>query len=278
MIRMSLTRRLGGFGILLLATLGLLLCLGGIAGAWWGKTRVDAAGATVFQAADHAFVYVDAKLALVKQGLENSRSRVIDLSRFADRLKNAEVDVRQECQPLLETLEDIHQELKWAESWLDSSQALADGLSQISSAALSSAFAAARPDSTGVAVAREVHELSESVAEALAKIQDLRTELASLRDTGVITRTVTLGVIDRVAVLDAKVAALCVRIDALAARVAATRATFAEHGQTFRRWTLAATVAASLLPLWFGLSQLAVLALGWRWTNSGKRPAPPPAP
>lgn len=264
---MSLTRRIAGHGILLLALLGLLLCLGGIAGSWWAKNRVDTAGAAVFQAADNAFVFVDAKLDLVKQGLGQSRSRVVDLSRFADRLKNAEVDVRQECQPLLKTLEDIHQELKWAESWLDSCQALADGLSQISSATLSSDYAATRPDSTGVAVAREVHALSESVADALAKIQALRTELANLRDTGVITRTVTLGVIDRVAVLDAKVADLCDRIDTLDAKVATARVSFAEQGRKFRWWTLAAAVAASLLPLWFGLSQIIVAVYGWRMAH-----------
>jgi hypothetical protein len=274
---MTWTRRLGGFGILLLATLGLLLCLGGIVGAWWAKSRVDAVGAAVFKAADKSFVFVDAKLELVKQGLGQSRSRVVDLSRFADRLKNTEIDVRQECQPLLQTLEDIHQELKWAESWLDSSQALADGLSQISAAALTSEFAAARADSTGVAVAGEVQKLSESVADTLARLQVLRAELAKLRETGVITRTVTLGIIDRVAVLDAKVADLGVRVDQLDAKVEAVRASFAEQDRKLKWWTLAATVAASLLPLWFAYSQIVVGLLGWRKVHPPATP-PPPAP
>ncbi len=272
---MSLTRRATGYAILLLALLGLLLCLGGIAGTWWAKSRVDTVGAAVFKAADEAFGFVDVKLELIKQGLGRSRSRVVDLSRIAERLKNSNTDVRQECQPLLETLADIHQELKWAESWLDSSQVLADGINQISAAALSSDFAATQPDSKAVAVAREVHGLSASVADALAKLQALRAELVKLQESGVLARTVTLGIIDRVAVLDAKVADLSARIDQFDATVMTTRAAFAEQSRKLHWWTLAAAIALSFLPLWFGYSQIVVGLLGWRRAHPPVTPPPP---
>jgi hypothetical protein len=60
------TRRLAGSGILTLAVLGLLLCLGGTAGAWFIKSRVDAVGDAVFGTADEAFGFVNEKLDRVK--------------------------------------------------------------------------------------------------------------------------------------------------------------------------------------------------------------------
>lgn len=49
---MNIVRRLTGHGTLLLAVLGLLLCIGGVVGVWVGKSRVDPVGAAVFGTAD----------------------------------------------------------------------------------------------------------------------------------------------------------------------------------------------------------------------------------
>lgn len=117
-------------------------------------------------------------------------------------------------------------------------------------------------------MAREVHALSASVADALAKLQALRTELEKLQESGVLARNVTLGIIDRVAVLDAKVADLCSRIDQLDVKVVAARESFAEQARKLRWWTLAAAMVASLLPLWLGYSQVVVGLLGWRMAKS----------
>jgi hypothetical protein len=167
---MNTVRRLAGDGALLLATLGLFLCIGGIVAAWVGKSRVDTVGATVFGAADEAFGFVDIKLDRVKQVLERSRHRVSDMSRIAEQLKNAEANARKEYEPLLQTLEEVYQELKSAESWVDSSHAVASGISRVSAAVMSSDFAASRQESTGVAVALELQQFADAVAEALARL------------------------------------------------------------------------------------------------------------
>jgi hypothetical protein len=93
----------------------------------------------------------------------------------------------------------------------------------------------------------------------------------------VLARQVTLGITERVAILDGKVAALQARIDQLAEKVADARNVFSAQDRKFKWWTLAAALAASVLPLWFGYSQIVVGLLGWRRAHPPVTP-PPPAP
>ncbi|MFZ1932358.1 MAG: hypothetical protein WCB27_22300 [Thermoguttaceae bacterium] len=261
---MNTVRRLAGDGALLLATLGLFLCIGGIVAAWVGKSRVDTVGATVFGAADEAFGFVDIKLDRVKQVLERSRHRVSDMSRIAERLKNAEANARKEYEPLLQTLEEVYQELKSAESWVDSSHAVASGISRVSAAVMSSDFAASRQESTGVAVALELQQFADAVAEALARLQPMRLQLIELRNRGELARDIAVGILARVADLDGKLANLAARLENLDARVATTKVSCADFGQRFARWTIVAAVVASVILVWFGISQIAMMAYGWR--------------
>ena len=165
-----MSRRVAGNGIVLLAVLGLVLCLGGIAGVWVVKGRVDAVGNAVFESADKGFEFVEEKLERVKQGLERSRQSVGDLSRMAERLKSSGAEARQACEPLLQIMDAVYQSLQSAESWLDSAEALASGVSRVSEALVSSDFAASRQESAGVDVAREVQLFADSVADALAQL------------------------------------------------------------------------------------------------------------
>ena len=262
--RMNTVRRLAGHGTLLLATLGLFLCIGGIVGAWVGKSRVDAVGTAMFETADDALGFVDTKLDRVKQVLERSRHRVSDMSRIAERLKNAEANARKEYEPLLQTMEEVYQELKSAESWVDSSHAVASGIGRVSEAVTSSDFAASRQESIGVAVALELQQFADAVADALAKLQAMRLELIELRDTGKLARDIAVGILARVADLDGKLANLAARIEKLDARVATTKVSCADLGQRFARWTIVAAVVASVILVWFGISQIVMMAYGWR--------------
>ena len=74
--------------------------------------------------------------------MDKSQQRVGGLSRIAERLKNVEADASKECRPLLQTLDEVFDELKSAESWLDTSHAVASGVSRVSDAVVSSEYAA----------------------------------------------------------------------------------------------------------------------------------------
>jgi len=261
---MAIVRKSIGLGTLLFAVLGLLLCVGGIVGVWMGKNRVDAIGTAVFGAADDAFGFVDIKLDRVKQVVARSRQQVSGMSRIAERLKNAEANVRKECEPLLQAVDEVFQELKSAESWLDSSHAVASGVSRVSEAVVSSDFAASRRDSVGVAVAVELQEFADTVIDALAKLQATRLELIELRDTGKLAREIAVAILVRLADLDGRLANMDARIEKLDARVGVTRESCADFGRRFRWWTTVTTVIVTFILAWFGISQIVMMGHGRR--------------
>jgi hypothetical protein len=268
---MAILRRSIGLGTILLSAFGLLLCLTGIIGVWMGKSRVDAVGTAVFGTADDALAFVDAKLDRVKDVVERSRHRVSGISRIAERLRNAEADARKECLPLLQALDEVYQELKSAESWLDSSHAVANGISRVSEAVVSSDFAASRQDSKGLAVAADVQEFADTVADTLAKVQAMRQELIELRDTGKLAREVAVGIVTRLADLDGRLANMAARMENLDARVGAAKARCADLEQSFGWWTLLGAAAVSLVLLWFGISQIVMMRQCWRLVSAAPR-------
>ncbi len=264
---MAIFKRSIGLGTLLLALLGLLLCVGATVGVWLVKNRVDAVGTAVFGTADDAFAFVDAKLDRVKQAVEKSRQRVSGISRLAERLKSAEAGARKNCEPLLQVLDEIYQELKSAESWLESSHAVASGVSRVSEALASSDFAASRQDSVGVALALELQDVADAVADALARLQAMRSQLVERRDTGKLARDIAAGIIARLADLDGKLANMVARIEKLDARVGTSKARCADLGQRFGWWTVVGAVIVSVVLLWFGFSQIVMMGHGWRITR-----------
>ena len=218
-----------------------------------------------------ALGFVGEKLDRVKQAVNRSQQRVSGLSRIAERLKNAQADASKECEPLLHTLDEVFDELKSAETWLDSSHAVASGISRVSEGVVSSPeYAASHQDSVGVAVVNKVQVLSKDVADALAKLQVIRQELIELRDKGKLTREVALRIIARVADLDERLASLSARIGKASASVEATRASCVAFGETVRWWSTVAAAALTLVLLWFGISQAMMMRYGWRLISTGR--------
>jgi hypothetical protein len=265
---MSLNRRIFrrsiGLGSLLLAILGLLLCIGGIIGVWMIGARVEAVGDAVLSAADDSLNFADAKVDRVKQSLDKCRQRVSGISRVAERLRDAQADARKESEPLLQAVDEAFQQLKAAESWLESSHVVAQGVARVSEAVVSSEYAALHEESTGVALAQRVQELSDSVAEALAKLQVLRQEIVELRDTGKLAREVAVRIVARVADLDGRLAHISARIERFDARVANTKASIVSLQRRIHWWTIVAAVAISAILVWLGISQMGMMGYGWR--------------
>lgn len=261
---MSLVRRSAGLGSILLSVLGLLVCIAGMVGVWAAKSRVDRVGDALFGAADETLAFVEVKLDRVQQALAKSQQRLAGVSTLAERLKNAEVDVRQACEPLLQALNAAFDELKSAESWLESGHAVANQIRRISEAVGSSEYATARQDSSGATVASRVQESSEAVAEMLARLQAMRQELMELRNRGKLTREAAVGTAARVADLDGRLAILSARIGKLESQVETTRAASGNLRQRVRQWIALAIVSVTGVLLWFGISQIGMMRFGWR--------------
>ena len=261
---MILFRRSIGLGTILLSVLGLLLCLSGIVGVWIVKSRVAAVCTAAFSAADESLDFVNAKLDRVKQALEKSRQRVSGISRAVERLRDEKANARKESEPLLQALDEVFQQLKAAESWLDSCHAVASGVSRVSEAVVSSEYAASHEASAGIAIAQRMQELSKSVEDVLARLQAVRQELIQIRDTGRLAREIAASVVAHVADLDGKLANLSARLEKVDVKVERTKTFCADLGMKVERWISIATVALTILLAWFGISQISMTGRGWR--------------
>jgi hypothetical protein len=249
---------------LLLSIVGLLACIAGIVGVWMVAGRVETVGNAVFSTADESLVFVDAKIDRVKQALDNSRQRVSGISKAAERLRDERADARKESQSLLQIVDEIFQQLKAAESWLDSCQGVALGVSRVSEAVVSSDYAASHEESTGIALAKRVQELSEQLADILAKLQVLREEIVQLRDSGKLAREVVVRVVAYVADLDGKLANVSARLEKFDTKVAQTKASCVDLGRRVHWWIVTAAVVVTILLQWFAISQIGMTIHGWR--------------
>jgi chromosome segregation ATPase len=261
---MAIARRFAGLGIVLLSGIGLVVCIAVIVGAWVGKTRFDLVVAAVFGTADEALCAVELQLDRARQALEKSQQRVGGLSSIAERLKTAEAVSSKEFEPIMQSFDDILDDLRLADSRLESSRAIAKTVSKLAASLVSSEYAAARPDSTGVAVAEGIQELSDSAVEAVAKLQAIRQELIQVRDRGTIARDVVVGLLTRVADLEGRLTNLSGRLARLNEQVAKTRASCTALSERVLWWAKASAVTMSIVALWFGVSQVKMIIYGWR--------------
>ncbi len=268
--------RLIGLGAVLFSVVGLLVCLAGIVGVWTVKSRVNAIGNAAFSAADGSLAFVDAKIDRVKEALDKSRQRVGWISKAAERLRDVKADARKEREPLLQALDEVFQQLKAAESWLDSCNAVASGVSKLSEAMVTSEYAASHEDATGIAIAQRIQELSVAVTDALANVQSVRQELVDLRDTGKVAREVVATVVAHVVDLDGKLANLSARLENVGSKVTQAKASVDALHQRLHWWTAFAAVALTILLTWFGISQIGMMGHGWRCFRSGLKSAAAP--
>jgi chromosome segregation ATPase len=179
-------------------------------------------------------------------------------------LRDETADARKEAEPLLQSLDEVFQQLNAAESWLDSCHAVASGVSRVSEAVVSSEYAASHEDSAGIAIAKRIQELSDSTTEVLAKVQIVRQKLVDLCDTGKLAREVVATVVVHVADLDGKLENLSVRLEKFGNKVAQTKASVDALHQRLRWWIRIAAVALTILMAWFAVSQLGMIRCGWR--------------
>jgi chromosome segregation ATPase len=267
--QMNALKRSVGWGIVLLSAVVLLFCLAGMAGVWMLKGRVDAIGTGVLSAADDSLTFVDEKLERIEGVLKNSTERIRPLSRAVERLQQDKPEAKAEVTSLLKTLDkEVFDKLKSAQTWIDSSHAVAVGVGRVSEAVVSSKFAASHQDSVGVAVAERVQDFSESVAEVLAALQDVRRDLVELRDNVGVARKIAARIVARFLQVEERLVGICERIDRFRAGLVETKETVGDLKSTFGWWTTLGAVALTVLLAWFGVSQIGMMLHGWsfaRW-------------
>ena len=261
---MNVIRRSAGSGVILLASVVLILCFAGIIGVWNTKSRIDVLGDKVFEAAEDSLAFMDEKLDRIEGAFKNSHRRVGLLSKGVNRLSQKESDAKAEAASLLKTLdEEVLEPLKSARTWLDSTHAVAVGVGKVSEAVVSSKYAASHEDSVGVAMAGQVQDVSEAVAGMLTTLKEVRQGLIDIHADVLSARRIALTIVARLAQVEKRMENLCGRIERFHARVAGMKGEIAAVRGDFQWWTMLGAVLVTLLLIWFAASQIGMVLHGW---------------
>lgn len=261
---MNAVGRSTGLGMMLLASAGLILCLGGIVGVWLAKRHLDALGERLFEAAEDSLTFMDEKLDRVETVFRNVHRRTGTLSKAVDRFPEKEAEAELEATSLLKTLnEGVFEPLNSAQTWLDSTHAVAVGVGKVSEAIVSSEYAESHRDSVGVVVAERLQDISQSVVEILMTLKDARQGLIELRDNVLLARSIAVRIVARLTQAETRMANLCERIEKLHVGVVELKAEIADVKASFHWWTMLGTALLTLLLAWFAASQIGMMLHGW---------------
>ncbi len=261
---MNVLRRSAGAGVIFIASVVLILCLAGIIGVWSTKSRMDALGDKVFEAAEDSLAFTGEKLARIEGAFKKGHQRVELLSKGVDRLPQEGTEAKAKATSLLKTLDDeVFEPLRSAQTWLDSTRAVTVGVGKISEAVVSSKYAASHEDSVGVAMAGQLQDVSEAVVETLTTLQEVRQGLIEIRDDVRSARRIALMIVARLAQVEKRMANLCGRIERFHARVGEMKGEIVAARGNFHWWTTLGAVLVTVLLAWFAASQIGLMLHGW---------------
>jgi hypothetical protein len=132
-------RRSTGLGIILLSSVVMIMCIAGIVGVWLAKNHVDAIGDDLSKAADNSLEFMDEKLDRIENIFKNGNRRIGLLSNAVNHLPEKGVEIKTDITSLLKSLdEEVFEPLKNAETWIDSTHAVAVGVGKVSEAVVTS--------------------------------------------------------------------------------------------------------------------------------------------
>jgi methyl-accepting chemotaxis protein len=267
---MNAMRRSTGMGIIILASVGLILCIAGLFGAWLVKSRVDAIGDGLCKAAVNSLEFMDKKLDRIEIAFKNVHRRIGLLSNAVNSLPEKESEVKTKVASLLKSLdEEVFKPLKNAETWIDSTQAVAVGVGKVSEAVATSEYASTHKDYIGVAMAERLQSCSESLVEILATLEDVRQGLIDMRDDAASARRMAARVLARLAQTETRMANLRERIEKVHAGIIEMKGAASDLRDRFQWWTTLASILLSLVLAWFAASQIGMIVHGWPLVRRG---------
>ncbi len=163
--------------------------------------------------------------------------------------------------------EEVFEPLKAAQTWLDSTRAVAVGVGKVSEAVVSSRYAASHEDALGVAMARHLQDVSDNVVEILNNLKAIRQRLAEIRDDVRTARRLVATIVARLAQVEKRMQNLCERIETYQARVAELKGAIAAARGDYHWWTMLGAVLAASLLAWLAVSQISMVLHGWSWAK-----------
>jgi chromosome segregation ATPase len=261
---MNIIRRSAGVAIVLLASVMLIVCLAVIAGIWCVKHRLDGIEDDLYKAADSSLAFIDERLERTEEVFRDVNKRVGLFSGILNGLPAKESDIKTEVTSLLQSLDrEVIEPLRNAETWIDSTRAVAAGIGKVSEAVVTSEYAAAHVDSVGVAMAERLQSGSESLVEMLTTLQEVRQRLIDMLDDLASARKIAARTVASLADIDTKMANLRRRIEKVHAGIVEMKCSVADLKDHFHWWTTVGAILLSVLLAWFAASQISMIVHGW---------------
>jgi uncharacterized membrane protein YccC len=242
---MTIARRIGAGVVLVLAAVGLIVCLAVIVAVWAARPPVDD---TVASSVDTLVGYLDLASGDIQQvdaSLVDAQGAVNNVTQQAQQGQVAP-DLGANLAPRLQRLSDLSTRIQSSLDTLQKGVAAADRLPSVDTSTLQGRL---RRVENGLT---QVQTRLNDMQAAIAQRDNPRIATASTAVSGAITDA-------RGSLADAQ------------ANIANTRASLIDAKDQISRWTLGAALAFTLLFLLLGAGQVSLIAHAWTWMRKPKK-------
>ncbi len=270
---MSLGKRLSGLILVGLGVIGMAVCLAAIAGLWISAAHLQRINSRLFRQVDQLIVKVAQRAAQAGDAVGGTRELVQALKRTLKESAGELLAGRVASLPEIENIERrLASAMERTDDLLEVSASTAELLEQLLAAvgAIAPERSIDRQGSSDLTAA--IRSTRESLANASERLADVRRRLAEIRQKrGVDVNLseiakLSLGVIAKLDVVQAQIAAFRSRLDE-------TKSRSAQLQERIRRWILAGECLILLLIAWVGAGQFCLLLQGRRLLRPPASPA-----
>ena len=247
---MSPSKRLSGLTVVGLGAIGIIVCLGGIAGLWIGASRLQQVNSRLFRQVDQLIIQVDQRARQARDAAGGARDLVDALRQTLHESAAELVAGRVGSLPEIDDIEHrLLSAVKRTDELVKRAASTAELIKQLLTTidAIVSERSFDLPGDSGLmATIQSTRESLASASEHLADVQRRLAENRQRRDVDVnlpeITK-VSLGLAARLDVVQAQIAASCSRLDE-------TKSRSAQLQDGIRSWIVAGECLILLLIAW----------------------------
>jgi len=261
---MSLGKRLSGLILVGLGAVGMAFCLAGIAGLWIGASRLQQVNARLFHSVDQLIIQVDRWATQARDAVGGTRDLVDAMKQTLHESAAELLAGRVASLPEIENIERrLASAMERTDQLVEVSASTAELIEQLLAnldAIASERSVDLQGSSDLMATIRSTRESLANASERLADVQRRLAEIRQKRGVDVNLSEITklsLGVVAKLDVVQAQIAALRSRLDE-------TKSRSAQLEDRIRIWILVGQCLILLLIAWVSAGQFCLLLQGRR--------------
>ncbi len=256
-----------GYLAVVLGAVGLVACLGGLVAIWVVRPSVLHSSAEVLDAADGGLKLVDAKVLranelvrTIKEAVDPVTDRILTLTDKANRKPEDEKELKRIEESLAERLRQVDTIAEVAETavaFLNKSSRITKSLRLIGSRG-----------ETGPADVADSKKNAKTLSQLAQKLKTLRDNLEKIREDRQVRKEVVDAVVRLAHDVDNELGALDSNLQEVRQTAVVWQTEVAELRTQVPVWTNWAAVIGSVILVWMGLGQYALLRWAWHGARS----------